>query len=175
MIECTDAGGSVVKIFFRSARICGIRLANAIGATAGAIAGAVAGAIAGPLLAGALGCAAAGPFYVLCLLLVLLIVVLIVVAAAAVTALIAGGITAAATEPDAPTGTDGAEIAVGQLLSAEGPTAKNNNFDGQVCQYFNKCTASLGVAPRGAPYSNADADAFISDTADSCRLGCPDD
>jgi hypothetical protein len=175
MIDCTDTGGSLVKIFFHSDRICGIRLANAIGATAGAIGGAILGAIAGPFLSGALGCAAAGPFYLLCLLLVLLIVALIVVATAAVAALIVGGVTAAVTEPDAPIGADGEEIAVGQLLSAEGPTAKNNNFDGQVCQYFNKCTASLGIAPRISPYCNADADEFISETADSCRLGCPND
>jgi hypothetical protein len=174
MIECTESGGSIVKVFFKSDRICGIRLANAIGATVGAIGGAIAGTLAGAALAAALGCAASGPFYILCVLLVLLVVALIVLAAAAIGAMLAGGVTALASEPDMPTATDGGAIAVGHLLSAEGPTARNNNFDGQVCQYFNKCTSALNIAPRSGPYSNADADEFISDTADSCQLNCPD-
>jgi len=172
MIYCTDARGTLVKIVFKSSRVCGIRLGNAIGGTVGAVGGAIAGAVAGAALAGALGCAAATVFYILCLLVVLLVVAVIVIAAAAAGAVIGGAIAAAATDENSPTLSDGSSIAIGDLLSAQGTTAKNNNYEGSVAQYFNKCTSLIGRASRPGPFTNGDVDEFVSDAADSCRLTC---
>lgn len=170
-VDCSDADGSILRVFFKSGRICAVRLAGAIGGTVGAVVGAVVGAIAGVALGAALGCAATGPGILICLL-VLLIVVLIVIAAAAVCALIAGAITAAATSETTPSTSPGDTIEIGDLVSAKGPTAINKNYNGQAVQYFNECCARIGQATREGPFSNSDADEFISDTADACPLSC---
>ncbi|MCW8825930.1 MAG: hypothetical protein OQK78_05845 [Gammaproteobacteria bacterium] len=169
-IFCSDAGSPMMKIYFKSSRICSIKGGATIGA---AVAGA-AGVVAAAAAAAAIGCAT-----VIFCALALLVAALIVVAAAIAGAFAGAGIAAAATDEDSAEYDDGVGIQKGDYLNAKGPSAKNMNFKGAIVQYFNNEVTLLGRSPgtsffspfHESSFSHSDPDASIPNDMDICYPG----
>lgn len=160
-MNCSDAGSPVLKVFFKSDRVCAVKGGAVIGAAVAGAGGVVAAAVA----AAAIGCATVW----LCAL-AILVAILIVVAAAIAGAFAGGGIAAAATDEDDPSYDDGDAISVGDYLSAQGPTAKNMNFEGAIVQYFNEASALLGRSENSPSFTHDDPDANVPEEMDACPL-----
>lgn len=161
-IFCSNAGGSMLRVFFKSSRVCGAKL----GALAGGAAAGLGGIVAAAAAAAAIGCAS-----VIACIVALVVAAIIVLAAVAAGATAGGAIGAAAAEDNVPEFADGTTVAVSDLVSVEGPLAKHGNFDGAIVQYFNEEIWLLGRAPAGPSYQNSDADELIPDNMEACYEG----
>ncbi len=159
MIYCSDAGSPMLRVVFKSDRICSSKLGALIGGAALGIGGIIAAAAA----AAAIGCATV----ILCLI-ALIVAALIVAAAVVIGALAGGAVGAAVSDEDQVQFDDGDAISVGDYLHAEGPTAKNMNYEGAIVQYFNDEAALLGRSTGSPSFSHLDPDTNIPDAIDPC-------
>jgi hypothetical protein len=89
-VYCNSLGTPMLPCVIKSKTACGAKIGSLVGVSVGAIAGAFVGYFAAAALGAPIGCAASGPFYLLCLLIVL-IVAAIVAAAVAIAGAIIGG------------------------------------------------------------------------------------
>lgn len=158
-VYCSDAGSAVLKVFFKSSRICAVKG----GAAAGAAVAGIGGIIGGAAAAAAIGCAT----IVLCAL-ALIVAAVIVIAAVIVGALVGGAVADAVTEPAPPSDETGTVIAIGDFLAAQGPTVKNKNYRGAIVQYFNEEATLMGRSTASPSYTYEEPDARIPDDADVC-------
>ena len=156
-IFCSDAGSPILKVFYKSSKVCGA----ALGATIGAGVAGAAGVVAGAAAAAAIGCATV----ILCILAIILLV--IIVAAAAIAGAWAGSAIGAAAADDAAINTsEGNAIEVGDLLNCSGPTAIYTKFEGAVVQYLNESTEQMGATAESPSFSHEVPDAEIPDNMD---------
>ncbi len=156
-VFCSDAGSPILKVFYKSSKVCGA----AVGAIVGSAVGGAAGVIAGAVAAAAIGCATVW----LCLL--ALLVLIVIVAALAIAGAWGGSaIGAAAADDAAINNTDGRSIAIGDLVKVTGPTAIYSKFEGAVVQYWNVTTEMLGTATTNPSFSHEVPDAAIPDNLD---------
>lgn len=160
-VYCSDAGSPILKIFYKSSRICAVRGGAAGGGALAGIGGIIAACIAGA----AIGCAT----IYLCIV-ALVVAALIVLAAVLIGALAGGGIAAATEDPDPPNYDDGNLISVGDYISAQGTTARNDNYKGAVVQYFNNNTALLGHSLGSPSFSHMDPDTAVPDALEMCPI-----
>ena len=163
-IRCSDAGSPMLKVVFKSDRICSAKLGALVGGAALGIGGIVLGALA----AAAIGCAT----IILCAL-ALLVAALIVIAAVVIGALAGGAVGASLSEEDEPEFDDGDSILIGDFIHAEGPTAKNLKFEGAIVQYFNEVVSDLDESRNEPSFRHEDPDANIPDDMDPCFIAPP--
>lgn len=151
-----DTDSPVLKAFFHSDEVCAAALGAAIGATVGAAVGAVAGvAVGGATLA---ACTLTGPFAFLCAAAALVLMALTVAIGAALGAALGGEIGRALSDGVDFDNLDGRSIEVGDFISVQGPTARNDDMKGAVVQFFVKAWAKLGAIGTTGEYSYVDAE-----------------
>lgn len=160
-ITCSDALSPILKVVYKSSRICNIRKGSFIGA---AVAGAVA-VVPAAIAAAAIGCATV----ILCAI-AILVAVLIVAAGLIIGAIYGGALGSATAQPDPASFDSGDPISAGDYISAQGPTAKNLHFSGAMVQQFNQETALLGRSANSAPYDYQEADLMIPDELEACPM-----
>lgn len=156
-IFCSGANSPVLKVFYKSPKVCGA----ASGAVAGSFIGGTGGVIGGAIAATAIGCATVW----LCALAIFVLLV-IIVAAAVAGAWAGSAIGAATAEGRAIEATDGRDINVGDYMKATGPTAIYNEFEGAMVQYFNEDTELFGRTSELPPYSHEIPDNGIPEVFD---------
>ena len=156
-IFCSNAGSPILKVFYKSGKVCGAALGAAVGA---AIVGA-AGVIAGAAAAAAIGCATV----ILCIF-ALLVAILIVAAAAIAGAWAGSAIGGAAGDEVDMSSSDGSSISVRDLIKATGPTAIYTKFEGAMIQYWNVTTELLGRTAESPSFTHEVSDNEIPDALD---------
>ena len=79
----------------------------------------------------------------------------------------------AASEEEEPDYDDGDSILIGDYISAQGPTAKNMNYEGAIVQYFNEEVSELGESNGEPSFRHEDPDTNIPDDMDPCFTAPP--
>jgi hypothetical protein len=165
-VYCNSKGAAMLPCLVKSKTACGAKIGSLIGAAVGAVAGIVVGFIA----AAAIGCAASGPFYLLCLLLALIIAAIVAAVITYAGALIGGwvgeGIASAGADP---VGDQWEALEPGTIVTVQGnwvtdPDIGNNEL------FYTTDINRTGKFATGPSYTTEDAD---STAADDCRVSIP--
>jgi hypothetical protein len=166
-VYCNPTGASMLPCLIKSKTACGAKVGSLIGVTVGAIGGIILGYLAAAAVGGAIGCAASGPFYLLCLLLVLIIAAIVAAVVAYVGAVIGGAIGEgiASTGSD-PVGDEWKGLEPGTIVTVKGnwvtdPDIGNNEL------FYTTDIMRTGTFPSGPSYTTANAD---STAADDCPI-----
>jgi len=152
----------ILSAIFHSDEVC----AAGGGAIVGAAVAGIGGIIAAVAIGAAIGCAASGPFYLLCLLVVLIIAAVVVAVAALIGALIGGMIGKAAAGSDDPITDTG--ISIGDYITTPGNLIIMGNLDNARAYWFVRegGHAVAGRSLGAPPFSHLDPDANF--TVDAC-------
>jgi hypothetical protein len=166
-VYCNNVGASMLRCMIKSKTACGGKIGALAGVAVGAIAGTILGYLAAAAVGGALGCAATGPFYLLCLLVVLIVAAIVAAAVALVGALIGGwiGEGIASTGGD-PVGDTWKGLNSGTIVTVRGDWCTDPDIGNNELLYttgINR-TGDFGAGP---DYTTANAD---STAADDCPI-----
>lgn len=157
-----DEDSPMLSAFFHNSEVCGAGLGAIIGAAAAGIGGIIAAVAVGA----AIGCAASGPFYLLCLLAVVLLAVIIVAVAALVGALIGGLIGKAAADSSDPIDGDSG-LSSGDYVTTPGNLIIMGDLGNARAYWFVEPEHSVhGRSTGSSPFSHLDPDANL--TEDAC-------
>lgn len=158
-VYCSPSGSAMMPCIIKSKTACG----GKIGALVGAAVGAVAGIIVGFLAAAAIGCAASGPFYLLCLLLALIIAAIVAAAITYAGAAIGGwvgeGIASAGSDP---VGDQWKALEPGTIVTVKGNWVTDPNIGNNELFYTTGINRTGQLDPKPS-YTTDDADATAPD------------
>jgi hypothetical protein len=166
-VYCNSQGAAMLPCIIKSKTACGAKIGSLVGVTVGAVGGIILGYLAAAAVGGALGCAASGPFYLLCLLIVLIVAAIVAAVVAYAGAVIGGwigeGIASAGSDP---VGDSWEGLSAGAIVTVKGhwvtdPDIGNNEL------FYTTDINRTGQFPTGPSYTTADAD---STAADDCPI-----
>lgn len=153
-VYCNPLGAAMLPCIIKSKTACGAKIGALIGAAVGAVAGIVIGFIA----AAAIGCAASGPFYLLCLLVALLIAAIVAAAITYAGAMIGGwigqGIAALGSDP---VGDAWEALEPGAIVTTKGNWVTNSDI-GNNELFYTTFIGRTGDFAHGPSFTNAEAD-----------------
>jgi len=164
-VFCDSLGAAMLPCIIKSETACGGKIGSVAGAAVGAVGGVILGYIAAAAVGGAIGCAASGPFYLLCLLVVLIVAAIVAAVVAYAGAVIGGwigeGIAAAANSGNTVVNT-WQGLNPGDIVTAQGNWITDPNVGNNELLYTTSInqTGNVGVP---APYTTAQADATAPD------------
>lgn len=170
-VYCNPIGTPMLPCVIKSKIACGAKIGSLAGVTVGAVAGAFVGYLAAAAVGGAIGCAASGPFYLLCLLIVLIVGAIVAAAIAMVGAIVGGligeGIAAAANSD--PVGDTWKGLTPGAIVTVQGnwitdPDIGNNEL------FYTTSINRTGQFATPPDYKTSDAD---STAPDDCPVAPP--
>jgi hypothetical protein len=169
-VFCDDKAAAMLRCLIKSKTACGGKVGSLVGVGLGAIGGMILGCLAAAAVAGALGCTASGPFYLLCLLLVLLVAAVVAAVVAFVGAMIGGwvGEGIASTGGD-PVGDAWKGLTPGAIVTVKGNWATDPDIGNNELFYTTNINRT-GQFSTGPSYTTADAD---STAPDDCPLVPP--
>lgn len=158
-VYCSPAGSAMLPCIVKSESACG----GKIGALVGATLGAIGGIILGYMAAAALGCAASGPFYLLCVIAALLIAAIVAAAVTYAGAMIGGWIgQGVGSIGDDPVGEAAAAIERGSIVTVRGNWVTNRDVGNNEI-YFVTDLSRNGRLDDKPAYTTEDADATAPD------------
>jgi hypothetical protein len=169
-VYCNDKGAAMLPCIIKSKTACGAKIGSLVGVAVGAIGGIILGYLAAAAVGGAIGCAASGPFYLLCLLFVLIIAAIVAAVVAYAGAVIGGwvgeGIASAGSDP---VGDDWKGLDIGAIVTVRGNWVTDSDI-GNNELYYTTDINRTGKFSSGPSYTTADADSTASD---DCPIAPP--
>lgn len=162
-VYCNSRGAAMLPCIIKSKTACGAKIGSLVGVAVGAIAGVILGYLAAAAIGGAIGCAASGPFYLLCLLLVLIIAAIVAAIVAYVGSLVGGWIgEAIASAGSDPVGDNWKALEAGAIVTVRGNWVTNPDLGNNELFYTTDINRT-GQFSSGPSYTTADADSTAPD------------
>ncbi len=180
-VLCNPAGAAMLRCMIKSQTACGAKIGSLVGAIPGAAVGVVLGYFAGVATGAALqaaGCAATGPFFLLCALVALIVAAVVAAACTYLGAMIGGwigeGIAAgiAAAQGD-PVGSAWEQLNQGSVVTVNGNWATDSDSNtGWNYLFYTTGINRMGSVPIAAPpgYVTTDVDNYFMTMPDDCPL-----
>jgi hypothetical protein len=169
-VYCSPVGAAMLPCIIKSKTACGAKIGSLVGGIIGAAAGTALGYFAAVALAGALGCTASGPFYLLCLLIAIIVAAIVAAAVTYVVADVGGwiGEGIAATGSD-PVGDDWKALEPGAIVTVKGNWVTDKDIGNNELLYTTSINRT-GQFASPPPYATSDAD---STAPDDCPIAPP--
>lgn len=162
-VYCSQLGSAMLPCIIKSKSACGGKIGSLAGAAVGAVGGLILGYIAAAALGGAIGCAASGPFYLLCLLIVLIVAAIVAAVVAYVGVLIGGWIGQGIGSVGAdPVGDEWEGLDRGAIVTVRGNWVTNPDIGNNEIFYVTELHRN-GMADLKASFTTEDADATAGD------------